>query len=95
MSRITGEHVFAYEDDLVALQRLCDAEGCDNGLLHAPARECPACRGTGFQTRWAALAPSMMDATRMNEGDPISGLREKRLEELQELADKIMEQRDA
>lgn len=38
-------------DDHIVLQRDCDAEGCDRGLLYAPVRNCSACRGSGYRTR--------------------------------------------
>lgn len=32
----------------VVWQRACTAVGCDRGLLLRPARDCPACRGSGY-----------------------------------------------
>lgn len=45
------EQRFDYGGGLVAYQRPCDA-GCDEGLLFAPARFCPTCRGDGRLVRW-------------------------------------------
>ena len=38
-------------DDQITLQRACDAEGCDKGLLYTPVRNCSACQGSGYKTR--------------------------------------------
>ena len=38
-------------DGEIQLQRECDAEGCENGLLYTPARNCGRCSGSGYLTR--------------------------------------------
>ena len=38
-------------DDQIILQRDCDAEGCEKGLLHTPARFCTRCGGDGYLLR--------------------------------------------
>ena len=38
-------------DDQIILQRDCDAEGCNKGLLHTPARFCTRCSGGGYINR--------------------------------------------
>ena len=38
-------------DDQIVLQRTCDGAGCDKGLIYYPARNCPACQGSGLKTR--------------------------------------------
>ena len=43
--------LWEYDADVIMLQRLCDVEGCEKGLLHTPARNCSRCQGSGFLTR--------------------------------------------
>lgn len=40
----------------IHLQRRCEAEGCDKGLVYAPVRDCGKCRGSGFIVRKLTLA---------------------------------------
>jgi hypothetical protein len=42
---------YEWTDNKLILQRTCDSPGCDQGLLLAPVRNCPACHGTGFIRR--------------------------------------------
>jgi hypothetical protein len=42
--------LWEYADEIV-LQRDCDAEGCEKGLLHTPARFCTRCQGGGLLTK--------------------------------------------
>ncbi len=42
--------------DYVILQRDCDADGCDRGLLLYPARFCGKCHGSGYLTRTVPFA---------------------------------------
>jgi hypothetical protein len=37
-----------YGTDDNMFQRVCDAKGCDRGLLLAPARDCWKCGGSGY-----------------------------------------------
>lgn len=54
--RLADEERFDY-GDTVAYQRPCDAEGCDRGLLLAPARFCGRCGGSGYLVRWEPTNP--------------------------------------
>lgn len=54
--------LWEYEDlGEIHLQRACDAEGCEKGLLLAPARFCPKCSGRGLLVREFKLASAASD----------------------------------
>lgn len=42
--------LWEYEGEM-HLQRNCDVEGCEKGLLLTPARFCSTCKGEGYITR--------------------------------------------
>lgn len=50
-----------FEDGKIILQRACDADGCEQGLLYYPARFCNACRGTGLVDRTFLLQGASVD----------------------------------